>query len=391
MTRRKFSQLGLHVIAKPIGPICNLKCAYCFYLEKQSLYPPDETWRMSDRTLETFVRQYIEAQPEGVDQISFAFQGGEPTLMGIDFFTHVVELQKTYAPPGVKVSNTIQTNGVLLDDRWCEFFKENGFLVGLSADGPADLHDKYRVDQEGRGTYERVMQALRTLRKHGVDFNVLICLNRHNAGHPRQIYKFLRDRDIKYAQFIPIVEPLGSGQLSHHEENTPPENLVSERSVRPKQYGRFMIGIFDQWIRRDVGRVFIRDFDEALAAWAGADVGLCTYAKQCGRAVALEHNGDLYSCDHFVSHGHKLGNIHDRPIAELANRPEQEDFGRRKSAALPACCRECDFLFVCNGGCPKDRLIETPDGQAGLNYLCSGMKMFFSHIAPHMKAMALQL
>ncbi|NQU23866.1 MAG: anaerobic sulfatase maturase [Candidatus Nealsonbacteria bacterium] len=374
-------QLGLHVIAKPIGPVCNLRCAYCFYLDKESLYGQGEDWRMSDRTLDAFVRQYIEAQPEAVDVIDFAFQGGEPTLLGIDFFRRVIELQKEHRPPDKQIQNALQTNGLLLDDRWCEFLRANNFLVGLSIDGPIDLHDKYRRDKQGRGTFERVAATMQRLSRHGVEFNALTCVNRHNGDHGRRVYRFLRDAGVQFMQFIPIVERL---------ENAEPQ-AVSDRSVRPEQFGRFLIEVFDEWVGRDVGQVFVRDCDQALSAWvsaAGAD--LCVYAQHCGRAVAIEHNGDLYSCDHFVDLPHKLGNIHDTPIRELANSPEQEQFGRDKHQKLPNVCRRCPWLFICNGACPKDRFVAA-DGQPGLNYLCPGYKAFFKHIDPTMKAMAAEV
>ena len=391
MNKPGWSQLGLHVIAKPIGPVCNLRCSYCFYLEKENLYPRNERWRMSEETLEEYVRQYIEAQPEIVEEIDFAFQGGEPTLMGLDFFRRVVQLQTKHAPDGMRVHNSLQTNGVLLDDTWCEFLREHDFLVGLSIDGPADLHDKHRRDKAGRGTFDRVTRAMRCLARHGVQFNALTCVNRHNADHPRRVYGFLRDSGVTFMQFIPIVERLPGVRLQRDPGQVAAESLVSRASVLPEQFGRFLIGVFDQWIGNDVGRIFVRDFDQALAAWVGAGPSLCVYTGQCGRATAIEHNGDLYSCDHFVDDRHKLGNIHEAPIGELANLASQERFGRDKSATLPECCRNCRFLFACHGACPKDRFIRTPDGRPGLNYLCEGLKMFFAHVDPYMGAMAAEL
>ena len=378
-----WSQRGLHVIAKPIGPICNLRCRYCFYLQKESLYPAGETWRMSDETLETYVRQYLEAQPEAAGEIDFAFQGGEPTLMGLDFFRRVVALQEQYARPGLRIHNSLQTNGTLLDDAWCEFLKQHDFLVGLSLDGPAELHDKFRVDQAGQGTFDRVLQTLERLKRHRVQFNVLTCVNRHNGNHARRVYRFLRDAGVTFMQFIPIVEP--------NADPSTPERLVTGRSVLPKQFGRFLIEVFDEWFAHDVGRVFVRDFDQALGAWAGAGASLCVHAEECGRAVAIEHNGDLYACDHFVDQDHRLGNIHQTPIRELADLAQQERFGRDKSARLPEVCRRCCFRFACQGACPKDRIATTPDGQPGLNYLCEGFKMFFAHVAGPMEAMAAEI
>jgi len=386
-----WSQLGLHVIAKPIGPICNLACAYCFYLGKKSLYEKRETWRMSDETLEAYVRQYIEAQPQTVEEIDFAFQGGEPTLLGIDFFRRVVQLQKKHVPATMRVRNSLQTNGVLLDDHWCEFLREHDFLVGLSIDGPVNLHDEYRRDKQGRGTFDRVTRAMRRLFRHGVQFNALTCVNRHNADHPVRVYRFLRDSGIEFMQFIPIVERLAGVDSPTGPSSTDAGEMVSERSVRPRQFGRFLIEVFDEWVRHDVGRVFVRDFDQALAAWAEAGTSLCIYAKHCGRATAIEHNGDLYSCDHFVDLPHKLGNIHETSIKELANSPRQEQFAVDKEAKLPELCRRCPYLFICNGACPKDRFVRTEDGQPGLNYLCEGYRMFFEHVDPYMKAMAGEL
>jgi len=384
-------QLGLHVIAKPIGPICNMRCRYCFYLEKEALYPAQEQWKMSDETLEAYVRQYLEAQPDSIEEIDFAFQGGEPTLMGIDFFRRVLEFQAKYAGDGRRVHNSLQTNGILIDDRWCEFLKEHNFLVGLSIDGPADLHDRYRLDRKRRGTFRRVMEAMRCLQKHGVDFNALICVNRHNGDHPLRVYGFFRDHGVEFLQFIPIVRRLEGVGLYADPGDVRPESLVGEESVLPKQFGRFLIGVFDQWVRHDVGRIFVRDFDQALAAWVGAGASLCVYARQCGRATAIEHNGDLYRCDHFVNPEDKLGNIHQTPIAELANSPRQLQFGRDKSRRLPKYCRECEVRFICNGACPKDRFLRTPEGEPGLNYLCAGFKMFFKHVDPYMRAMAAEL
>jgi uncharacterized protein len=393
MNRPHASQLGLHVIAKPTGPICNIRCKYCFYLEKEKLYAEGERWKMSDETLQAYVRQYIEAQPDQVESVDFAFQGGEPTLMGLDFFRRVVELQGKHNPRGKRIQNSLQTNGIKLDDAWCEFLKKHQFLVGLSVDGPADLHDRYRLDRQGRGTFDRVMEAMARLKKHGVEFNVLTCVNRHNADQAGRVYRFFRDQGVDFLQFIPIVEPLPgvrSGEFAI-DAHAPPETPVTERSVRPEQFGRFLTGVFDAWVRDDVGRIFVRDFDQALSAWVGAGASLCVYTEECGRATAIEHNGDLYSCDHFVEPAYKLGNIHEKPIKELANSPFQETFGRDKSAKLPDYCRRCEFLSACHGACPKDRFLHAPGGQPGLNYLCAGFKLFFSHVDPYMKFMADEL
>jgi len=391
MPSADWSQLGLHVIAKPTGPLCDLTCAYCFYLEKESLYPRQQRWRMSDATLEAYVRQYIEAQPEHVEEIDFAFQGGEPTLLGLDFFRRAVELEKKYLPPGKRIRNSLQTNGILLDDDWCEFLRRNDFLVGISIDGPADLHDKYRRDRQGKGSFDRVTRAVARLRNQGVEFNTLTCVNRYNGDHPLRVYRFLRELGSRFMQFIPVVEPL-PGILERTEPcDDSPERLVRETSVRPKQFGRFLIGLFDEWVGSDVGSVFVRDFDQALSCWAGEGATLCVYAKHCGRAAAVEHNGDLYSCDHFVDAKHKLGNIHETPIRELADSDRQRQFGLDKQQLLPARCRKCTHLFACNGACPKDRFPCGPDGLPGPNYLCAGYDLFFTHISACMRAMAAEL
>ena len=296
-------QQGLHVLAKPTGPICNLACRYCFYLEKESLYPQGEAWKMSDETLRAFVTQYLDAQPDGVDEIDFAFQGGEPTLMGLDFFRRALALQKELAPAGMRIRNSLQTNGIKLDEEWCEFLKEHNFLVGLSIDGPPELHDRYRVDRKGEGTHRQsARRPENLLRKRQVEFNALVCVNRHNGAHPQRVYRYLRDVGVEYQQFIPIVEPRPgvSAWGPAPSRDVPPEERVTERSVLPGQFGRFLVAVFEEWVHRDVGRVFVRDFDQALAAWAGAGATLCVYAPTCGRATAIEHNGDLYSCDHYV-------------------------------------------------------------------------------------------
>jgi len=379
---------GLHVIAKPIGPLCNLDCGYCFYLPKQALYPQHEPWRMSEATLELFVRQYIEAQPETAPSVDFAFQGGEPTLMGIDYFRRVVELQRKYAPPGRQINNALQTNGILLDDAWCEFLKAHGFLVGLSIDGPAELHDAYRRDPQNGPSFAQVRRALDCLRKHDVPMNALCCVHRANGDHPARVYRHLRDAGIDFLQFIPVVQPRPGVVRHGRPGSVPAEELATPQSVLPQQYGRFLRGVFELWLRHDVGRVFVRDFDQALAAWLGVGATLCVYAPQCGRSLALEHNGDVYACDHFVEPAHRLGNIHQTPLAELADSTAQGQFGRDKAATLPGFCLRCPVRFACNGGCPKDRFLAAPDGQPGLNYLCAGYRAFFEAIDAPMRAMA---
>lgn len=388
-----FLQHGLHVMAKPIGPICNLDCEYCYYLHKEELYPRGERWRMPEETLETFIRQYIDAQPAGAPEITFAWQGGEPTLLGVDFFRRCIALQRKHAPPGAKLTNTLQTNGVLLNDEWCAFFREEGFLIGLSIDGPAELHDRYRYDKRGRPTFRAVLGGLNLLKQHGVEFNALVVVNRENGDHPRRVYTYLRDNGVQFLQFIPIVERRGVGVHPEPPADSPksPADYVSSRSVLPEQFGDFLIAVFEEWVRRDVGRVFVQIFDQALSAWVGIEPSLCIFRRQCGRALAIEHNGDLYSCDHFVEPDYRLGNIAELPIVELASSERQRAFGAAKETTLPRYCRECEVRFACNGECPKNRFIATPDGEPGLNYLCAGYRKFFNHIDPVMKQMAAEV
>jgi uncharacterized protein len=366
-------------MAKPVGSRCNLACDYCFYLRKIELYP-ESTFRMSDEVHEAYIRQLFEAHT--VPQVTVAWQGGEPTLMGLDFFRRSLEFQKKYAKPGTRIENTFQTNGILLDDEWCRFFHENNFLIGLSMDGPKELHDFYRKDNGGHGTFERVMLAARLLQKHTVEFNILCTVNAKNANLPLDIYRFFRDElKAHYIQFIPIVER--ENETGFQEGNT-----VTSRSVRPDQWGHFLIEIFDEWVKRDVGQMFVLNFDGALAGWLGRAGTVCIFGRTCGRGMALEHNGDLYSCDHFVEPKYFLGNILQTPMAGLAASAKQRKFGQDKGDTLPRFCQKCDFLHVCNGECPKNRLIETPDGEPGLNYLCEGYKAFFRHADPQMKIMA---
>ncbi|MCK9307048.1 MAG: anaerobic sulfatase maturase [Methanoculleus sp.] len=371
--------LAFHVMAKPTGARCNLDCAYCFFLKKEHLYP-DSNFRMTDEVMEQFIRQTIEGHR--VPHVTIAWQGGEPTLMGLEFFRRSLEVQKRYARPGTRIENTFQTNGILLDDEWCRFFHDNNFLIGLSMDGPGHLHDVYRRDRRGRGTFARVLNAARLLQKHRVEFNILCAVNRTNADHPLEVYRFFRDElGAQYVQFIPIVER--ANETGFQEGNT-----VADRSVRPDQWGRFLVEIFDEWIRRDVGRMFVLNFDGALAGWLGRAGTVCIFAPTCGLGMALEHNGDLYSCDHFVEPDHCLGNILATPLIDLVNSEKQRTFGTAKRDTLARYCRECDFLAICNGECPKNRFIRTPDGEEGLNYLCEGYRTFFSHADRPMRMMA---
>lgn len=365
--------LAFHVMLKPAGARCNLACAYCYYLKKADFYPGAGVC-MSDETLERFTRQYLASQQ--VPQVTFGWQGGEPLLMGLAFFRRAVELQHTYRPQGKHIINTIQTNGTLLNAEWCQFFREQGFLVGISLDGPAAQHDAYRVDKAGNSTHARVMAGLRLLQKWGVEYNILTTVHAANATHPLEVYRFLRDEaGGKFLQFIPIVECEGSGR-------------VSKRSVTARLYGNFLNEIFDEWVRHDVSRVFVQIFDVALAATMGERTGVCIHEATCGQAMVLEHNGDLYACDHFVDREHRLGNIWQSELADMAVCEEQVQFGKAKEDTLPRLCLECSVRFVCRGGCPKDRIRRTPAGQEGLNYLCQGYRSFFTHVERPMKRMA---
>ena len=383
---------AFHIMTKPVGPICNMDCRYCFYLEKENLYPGKSNWKMPDDVLETYIRQYIEAQ--NAPGITFAWQGGEPTLLGVEYFQKIVELEKKYAN-GKRIENAFQTNGMLLDDRWGAFLSENKFLVGLSVDGPRELHDRYRVDKGGQPTFDRVMRGLGYLKKHGVEFNTLTAVQRHNSHHPLEVYRFLKEVGSGFIQFIPIVEriakvPGPDGLVLIAPESEQPAK-VSEWSVEAVQYGRFLSAIFDEWVRNDVGRIFVQLFDVALESWMNYPASLCVFRETCGSALAVEHNGDLYSCDHFVYPENKLGNIMDVPLETMVYSGQQQKFGQDKRDLLPRYCRECEVRFACNGECPKHRFIRTPDGEEGLNYLCAGYKMFFKHIDPYMQFMAGEL
>jgi uncharacterized protein len=370
---------AFHIMAKPTGSACNLNCDYCFFLKKESLYP-GSNFRMSDDVHEAYIQQLFEGHR--VPQVTVAWQGGEPTLMGLDFFRRSVELQKKYQKPGTGIENTFQTNGILLNDEWCQFFHEHKFLIGLSTDGPQELHDTYRKDKGGQGTFVKVMKAIRLLQKHEVEFNILCTVNSKNANHPLDVYRFFRDElGAQYIQFIPIVE-------RENESGYQEGGKVTDRSVGPQQWGRFLSEIFDEWVKRDVGRTFVLNFDGALAGWMDMAGTVCIFGPTCGQGMALEHNGDLYSCDHFVEPNYFLGNILKTPMIELVASDQQRKFGRDKQNTLPGHCRKCEVLHICNGECPKNRFIETPDGEPGLNYLCEGYKAFFKHADHNMKIMA---
>jgi uncharacterized protein len=369
---------SFHLLAKPTGSACNLDCAYCFFLEKEQLYPGAKP-RMSDETLELYVRQLVESHR--TPEVTIAWQGGEPTLMGLEFFQRAVEYGKKHARPGQTVVHTIQTNGTKINGDWARFFAENGFLVGLSIDGPRELHDAYRRDKAGKPTFDKVMRGLEALREHGVDWNALTTVNAANEEHPVEVYRFLRDEcGCEFIQLIPIVErPCENG--------VPTGSEVTDRSVSPTGWGQFLVGVFDEWVRRDVGRVFVQLFDVSLANWYGEPSGLCVHTASCGTALAMEFNGDVYACDHFVEPAFLRGNIHDTHLAQLVATHDQVRFGNGKQKALPRFCRECDVRFACHGGCIKDRIARTPDNEPGLNYLCPGYKAFFHHVDAPMKRM----
>jgi len=378
---------AFHVMAKPTGARCNLECDYCFFLKKELLYP-GSSFRMSDEVLEAYITQTIEAHR--VPEVTIAWQGGEPTLMGIDFFRRAVALQKKYAAPGTRVLNTLQTNGVLLNDEWCRFLAKEGFLVGLSLDGPRELHDAFRHDKKGDSVFDRVVAAVRLMQKHRVEFNVLCTINAVNSLHPLEVYRFFRDElDAHYLQFIPIVERVDDGVAPGTTVGAPRESApVTERSVDGPGYGRFLTAIFDEWVHRDVGTTFVLFFDAVLAAYVRGYSNVCVLQPTCGEGVALEHTGDLYSCDHFVEPDHLLGNIMTTHLGELVGSEKQWTFGQAKTDTLPDYCRQCPWLFTCHGECPKNRLLSTPDGEPGLNWLCEGLRAFFEHTEHPMRIMA---
>jgi uncharacterized protein len=383
---------GIHVLAKPIGPVCDIKCDYCFYLEKRALFDSDERYRMSDEVLAAYIDQYVGAQPTPV--VEFVWHGGEPTLIGLDFFRNVVELQRPHR--GRKeLRNSLQTNGIRLTDEWCAFFKQHDFFIGISLDGPRDIHDRYRKDRSGCGTFEQVMAGVRLLQKHEVEFNVLACVGRETAHHPLDVYRFFRDAGIKYIQFTPVVERDAPTQatglwlakpasLKQREANT----QVTPWTVEPEHYGDFLIAILEEWVRKDVGTLFVMNFEWALNAWIGAASPVCIFSRQCGRAVALEHNGNVYACDHYVYPEYELGNVLKGNLGQMVERSVASGFGPHKETSLPRYCRECDVLEACRGGCPKHRFATSPEGEPGLHYLCPGYRKFFRHSRKYLRAMA---
>ena len=386
-----------HLLVKPTGAICNLDCKYCFFLSKEMLYPGSR-FRMADELLETYIRQLLESHR--IPEVTIAWQGGEPTLMGLDFFKRSVKLAEKYKKPGQRISHTMQTNGTKLDDDWCAFFKAHDFLIGLSVDGPKEIHDTYRVNKGGEGSFDQVMRGWEYLRKHEVDYNILCTVHAANADFPLEVYRFFRDElETQFVQFIPIIEratadflPLANQGWSERVGGERPlyiqdGHLVTERSVQAKQYGRFLVEIFEEWVRHDVGQVYVQLFDVTLGSWVGQH-NLCIFSPTCGNALALEHNGDLYSCDHYVEPDYLLGNIKDSHMIELVASDKQRQFGQDKMTTLPRYCQECEVRFACHGGCPKNRFINTPGGEPGLNYLCAGYKMFFNHVNRPMTTMA---
>jgi uncharacterized protein len=394
----------VHVMVKPTGALCDLDCAYCYYLSKEELLGKPEQWRISDEVLESFIRQYFESQ--NFKEVVFSWQGGEPTLLGLDFFRRVVALEKKYCPPHVRCENDLQTNGVNIDGAWCEFLRVENFLVGLSIDGPKRLHDVYRRDKSGRGSFDRIFRAAKLLRKHKVNFATLTCVNRLIGTHPLEVYRFLRDEvGSRRMQFIPIVEPVGFRRTAPQHwdwqelpsigspEARPgnPGSVVEEWSVDPDDWGEFLCRVFDEWYRKDLGNIQVQYFDAAVETWMGHISPLCTLGPLCGKGLAMERDGSVYTCDHYVYPEYRLGNVRDTPLSEMAFSGKQERFGRAKEGKLPARCRRCAWQFACFGECPKNRFIRTPDGEPGLNYLCAGWKKFFAHIDEPMQQIVRRL
>lgn len=380
----------LYVMLKPAGAHCNLACKYCYYLEKNNLYQNSHRHLMSDETLEQFTREYIEAQT--MPQVLFTWHGGEPLMRSIDFYKKALALQKKYAH-GKQIDNVIQTNGTLLTDEWCEFFAQNHWLVGISIDGPQEYHDHYRVTPAGKPSWEKVMQGIQLLKKHRVEWNAMAVVNAYNAEHPLEFYHFFRDNGCQYLQFTPIVE-----RLTEHEDGRTLASLADDReipladaSVTPQQWGNFLCTIFDDWVRHDVGKTFVEIFDCTLANWMGVLPGICAYSKECGHAGVMEHNGDVYSCDHFVFPEYKLGNIREQSLIDMLYGEKQQAFSRLKHTSLPRQCKECDMEFACHGECPKNRFEKDKYGEPGLNYLCQGYYQYYSHVAPYMDFMKREL
>jgi len=380
----------LYVMLKPAGAHCNLACKYCYYLEKNKLYPTAQRHLMSDEMLEQFTREYIEAQT--MNQVLFTWHGGEPLLRSIDFYRKALSLQQKYAG-GRRIDNVIQTNGTLLTDEWCEFFAQNHWLVGISIDGPQPDHDHYRLTAAGKPSWKKVMQGIKLLKKHGVEWNAMAVVNAYNANHPLEFYRFFKENGCQFLQFTPIVE-----RLTRHEDGRTLASLadkdeisLSEASVAPEQWGYFLCAIFEEWVRKDVGKIFVEIFDCTLANWMGISPGICAYSKECGHAGVMEHNGDVYSCDHFVFPEYKLGNIRDLSLIDMLYGEQQQEFSRLKHSSLPRQCKECDMEFACHGECPKNRFMKDKYGDSGLNYLCPGYYHYYQHVAPYMDYMKQEL
>ena len=380
----------LYVMLKPAGAHCNLACKYCYYLEKNKLYPTAQRHLMSDEMLEQFTREYIEAQT--MSQMLFTWHGGEPLLRSIDFYRKALSLQQKYAG-GRRIDNVIQTNGTLLTDEWCEFFAQNHWLVGISIDGPQPDHDHYRLTAAGKPSWQKVMQGIKLLKKHGVEWNAMAVVNAYNVNHPLEFYRFFKENGCQFLQFTPIVE-----RQTRHEDGRTLASLadkdeisLSEASVAPEQWGYFLCAIFDEWVRKDVGKIFVEIFDCTLANWMGISPGICAYSKECGHAGVMEHNGDVYSCDHFVFPEYKLGNIRDHSLIDMLYGEQQQEFSRLKHSSLPRQCKECDMEFACHGECPKNRFMKDKYGDSGLNYLCPGYYHYYQHVAPYMDYMKQEL
>jgi uncharacterized protein len=388
-------QRRFHVMAKPTGSACNLDCTYCFYLHKDELLQQEAHCNMSDEVLENFIRQYIDGQ-DG-EQIVFSWQGGEPTLMGLEFFHKVVKFQKMNQKPGQKIENDLQTNGILLNDRWAEFLKEHRFLVGLSIDGPRELHDRYRLTRSGKPTFDKVMAGADALKRHGVPFNALVTVNRTNARFPLEVYRFVtRELGATYVQYNPCVEPVDFTRTAPHfwHDDTIPvvgsrrarpgdlDAIVTDWSVDPEEWGSFLTATFEEWVNNDLGRVQVNLFETAVAQMMGMPAQICTTSEFCGKGLAIEKNGDVFSCDHYVYPQYQMGNIADNTLARMAFSERQQAFGMGKCATLPKQCKECPYLKLCHGECPKNRLVRAADGELGLNYLCPGIKAFFNYAEP---------
>jgi uncharacterized protein len=379
-----------HIITKPIGPRCNIDCKYCYYLEKEKLFPTEKKFRMAPDVLEAYVRQTIEASLEaGMPEIHFAWQGGEPTMLGVAYFEQIVALQKQYAPDGVPVTNAFQTNGILLDDDWGHFLKDNEFLVGISIDGPRKIHDRYRVDRAGRPTFDAVMRGLEVLQRHEVAHNALTVVQRANGIKGKEVYKFLKELGFEFIQFIPIAERSSGDALAGAPQvDMDPGNTVTSWSVSPCAYGKFLCDVFDRWFRYDIGEVFVQFFDVQLGLWMGRGSSLCIFGETCGKGLALEHDGSLYTCDHYVYPEYRLGNLMEIPLREMLWTDRQSEFGREKASKLTSQCKSCTFRFACNGGCPKHRFATARDGETGHNYFCESYTMFFRHAGDRLRKMA---